>query len=242
MKTALFIVNYNMPERADDLYEHLDKTKTDTDVFLIDNGSDITPPALHTNILLEENCQTTNGWIKGLESVKSSGAKYDIYGFLITSTRIIGDRDILKTLLEDFEDPGVVAVHPSLTLESTTNWEHLKRVGKTPRRTWMIDNIFSLWRSDYFDAQGGWDKDLIFAHGIDLELCWKARRDGRKILVDDRVMVEKITDIGYTLNRMNMSAEDRRKKGWNNMNEVLTRKYGSGYWDKLTTECTEELK
>ena len=42
-KVAVFIVNYNMPERVDALFYYLKRNETwPIDIYLIDNGSDIT--------------------------------------------------------------------------------------------------------------------------------------------------------------------------------------------------------
>jgi hypothetical protein len=240
--TAVFIVNYNMPERADALYEHLDKSKHPHDIYLVDNGSDLVAPAKHTNVFIKENCQTTNGWLKGMEAAE--GKQYDTYMFVITSTEIKDGKDTIQLLSENFNDPEVVAVHPALTQESTTHWDHLKNRGTNAvRPTWMVDNICSMYRADWFDKQGRWDPKLIYAHGVDVEMCLFARRQGKKILVDERCEVEKITDIGYKMKRMNMTAKMRREKGWANMSEVLTKKYGPDFWNILLTEgVTEEMQ
>lgn len=241
---AVFIVNYNMPERADALFEHLDKSDYPHDIYLVDNGSDLVKPAKNTNVLVKPNCQTTNGWLKGMEKADKSGKEYEAYMFVITSAELKDGKDTISLLVENLKDPEVIGVHPALTQDSTTNWNHLKNrdTGK-PRRTWMIDNICSMYRADWFDSIGRFDKEMIYAHGIDLEVCLMARRQGKKILVDERCEVEKITDIGYTMNRMNMTAEMRREKGWANMSKVLSKKYGPGLWDIMLTEgVTEEIK
>lgn len=240
---AVFIVNYNMPERADALFEHLDKSDYPHEIYLIDNGSDLVDPAKNTNVFIKENCQTTNGWLKGMEVADEKGG-YEAYAFVITSAEFKDGKDTLSLLMENFGDPEVVGVHPALTKESTTHWEHLKSRGTgKPRRTWMVDNICSIYRAGWFDSVGRFDKEMIYAHGIDLEVCLLARRQGKKILVDERCEVEKITDIGYTMNRMNMTAEMRRQKGWANMSGVLSKKYGTGFWNIMLTEgVTEEMK
>lgn len=235
---AAFIVNYNMPERADSLFEYLKAhTNYPTDVYLIDNGSDLVSPAKNTNVSIEKNCQTTGGWLKGLEAADSKG-KYEYYMFIITSARFVEESGLLvDTLLTNFDDPNVVGVHPSLTKESTTYWNHLKNTGLNhPRQTWMIDNICSIFRADWFNSIGRFDKDFIYAHGIDLETCYKARIQGKKLIVDERVQVEKITDIGYTMNRMGMTAEQRGSLAYQNTKEVMTRKYGENWRNLMLNE------
>ncbi len=61
-KVAVFIVNYNMNERAEALYDYLKKNETwPIDIYLIDNGSDLTKPSKKTNVFIKNNVQTTNG-------------------------------------------------------------------------------------------------------------------------------------------------------------------------------------
>ncbi len=231
MKTAALIVNYNMPERTDALVEAISGLPVDP--IVIDNGSDIQPPSKYTTVKLDRNVQTTGGWLAGLEAIKGKG--YEYYWFLITSTRI-PEGDVLSPMVEFMDaNPDAVGIHPSLTAESTTGWPHLKNRGtNSVRRTWMIDNIASLYRADWFDSIGWFDPAYTYAWGIDLETCYRARKQGRSIWVDDRVQVEKITNIGYSMNRMNMTADERGRLAYANMMQVLTRKWGKDAWLLMT--------
>jgi hypothetical protein len=114
------------------------------------------------------------------------------------------------------------------------------RGGSQPRQTWFIDNIASLYRADWFDHVGRFDPDLTYAWGIDLETCWKARKDGRSLWIHEGVKVEKVSDIGYTMNRMNMSAEERAQRATYNMWSVLTRKYGSDWEYMMLNEGVDD--
>ena len=52
-KVAIFIVNYNMPERTDALVGHIQQTvKWPYELFVIDNGSDLCPPSEYTTVYL----------------------------------------------------------------------------------------------------------------------------------------------------------------------------------------------
>ena len=104
----------------------------------------------------------------------------------------------------------------------------------------MIDNIASIYRTDWFDSIGWFNPDLIYAWGIDLETCYIARKQGRTLWVDERVQVKKITNIGSKMNRMNMSANDRSRLANKNMTEVLSKKNGSNVWDKMTKDYVTE--
>lgn len=242
-RVAVVITNYNMPERTDALCEHIGATvKWPHDLIVVDNGSDLVGPSKHTNLWLPKNRQTTGGWLAGL-NLATHDREYLAYWFLITSAEFPGgDSDPLAPMAQYLKDhPDAVGVHPALTSDSTTAWKHLiTREGTGFRRTWMIDNIASLYRSDWFDGCGRFDPELVYAWGIDLETCWKARRDGRSLWVCEDTRVKKVTNIGYTMRRMNMSAEERVQLAGANMLAVFTARYGPGWDDKMRNEYVED--
>ena len=240
-KVAIFIVSYNMPERADALASHvLRSVKWPYQLFVIDNGSDLCPPALHTDIFLERNLQTTGGWLAGLEEADKCDEDWLAYWFLITSAEFpLGIGDPLAPMAELLiEDNKAVGVLPALTPDSTTAWTHLiTRNGRNePRRTWMIDNIASLWRADWFDSNGRFDSALKYAWGIDLEASLRARQQGYSLWVDERSQIKKVTNVGYDLGRMNMGAREREQLAGANMAEVLSSRYGPNWWDRMLNE------
>lgn len=241
-KVAAVIVNYNMPERTDAICAHLQEyAGWPLDLIVVDNGSDLVAPSQFTTLKLPANRQTTGGWLAGLEQARKLG-EHLAYWFLITSAEFVEQTDPLTPLASFLLDtPQAVAVHPALTRDSTTAWGHLKKRSQgIPRRTWMIDNIASLWRADWFDECGGFDPCLKYGWGIDLETCWKARRDGRSLWVHEGVRVKKVTDIGYMMERMNMSAELRRVLAGANMTEMLSERYGPDWWGRMRTEFVQE--
>lgn len=241
-RVAAVITNYNMPERTDAICEHLHEyAEWPLDLIVVDNASDLVAPSQYTTLKLESNRQTTGGWLAGLEAAREQG-QYLAYWFLITSAEFIGSYDPLAPLASFLLDnPQAVGVHPALTWDSTTAWGHLKgRSLGGPRRTWMIDNIASLWRADWFDSCAGFDPALIYGWGIDLETCWKARRDGRSLWVHEGARVKKITDIGYAMERMNMSADQRQILAGSNMAQVLSERYGPNWQSRMYDEYVQE--
>jgi hypothetical protein len=246
-KVAVCIANYNMGERADALYEHIARrAKWETDLYLVDNCSDLVPPAANTSVWIRpRNRQTTAAWLEGLKEAQASGP-YFAYVFAITSADFPpGFGDPIGPMAELLRaDPNAVGVHPALTADSTTSWTHLiTRGGEDPRRTFMIDNIFSMYRADWFDEIGWFDLELRYAWGIDLETCWKARAQGRGLYVHEGVRIRKVTDVAYRMERMRMSAEERRALAGQNMAIILERKYGPGWWDRMTQEfVTDEMR
>ena len=242
-RVAIVITNYNMPERADALCRHIrDRVLWPYSLIVIDNGSDLVPPSQYTTLKLDTNIQTTGGWLAGLNEADRlaalAGEKFLAYWFLITSAAFIGYADPLTPLAWALvQNENAVGVHPALTENSTTAWGHLKhRNGGGLRKTWMIDNIASLYRADWLDSVGRFDPALAFAWGVDFETCWKARRDGRGLYVCEDVEVEKITNIGYDMGRMNMSAEERAIKAGVNMHTILEKRYGRDWNNRMRQE------
>jgi len=240
-KVAILIVNYNMPERTDALVEHVSCcVKWPHALVVIDNGSDLVSPSKYTNLWLPENRQTTGGWLAGLRFADSLDDDFFAYWFLITSAEFPdGDRDPLSPMAQWLVDePDAVGVHPALTEDSTTAWTHLisQNGNMKPRRTWMIDNIASLWRADWFNENDRFDPELKYAWGIDLETCFKARQQGRSLWVDERSLIKKVTNIGYLMERMHMKADTRGQLAGQNMADVLSERYGANWWDRMLKE------
>lgn len=239
MRTAIILTNYNMPERADALVDYIKLALpfNEYEVFLVDNGSDLVSPAANTTIWLPKNRQTCGGWLAGWDQAREQD--FDAYWFLITSAEIpFNQGDILRPMTDFlFSHPKAVIIHPALTEDSTTHWKHMKtKGGSRPRRTWMVDNIAALYRADWYNSIGGFDAMLSYGWGVDLEMCYLARKEGRSIWIDERVQVEKITNIGYTMERMNMTASERANAAGANMQTVMGMKYGPQWWDTVTQE------
>ncbi len=253
-RVAIILTNYNMPERCDALCEHIVKhVHYPHDLIVVDNGSDLIAPSRFTTLCLEENRQTTGGWLAGLEYADTLAAErgrpFYAYWFLITSAEFPANLnglypDPLNILIEPLLDnPDVVGVHPALTEDSTTAWGHLKTRGKHGlRRTWMIDNIAALYRAEWLDSIGRFDPELVYAWGVDLETCWKARKQGKKLFVHEDILVKKVTNIGYEMGRMNMTAAERKQKAGQQMHDVLCRRYGRDWdWHMRQEFVTNEM-
>jgi GT2 family glycosyltransferase len=229
-KVTAIISNYNMPERCDRLVEHIHAHEK-CEVVVVDNGSDLVPPSKYTTVRLEKNIQTTGGWLEGLKLARSGGS--DFYWVMITSAEFVGVPVLGQMLKAMKVYPHCVGVHPALTKDSTTSWGHLKAIGTSGfRKVWMIDNICALWRAEWFDSVGGFDPRFTYAWGPDLELAHLARLQERTLYVSEPAGVRKVTDIGYTMNRMGMTADERGAKARLNMWNVMMDKYGP-QWQEL---------
>lgn len=264
LKIAVILPNYNMPEAAERTYADLEGS-AQADLYIIDNGSDLVDPAEHTRVLIPKNCQTTGAFMHGIAAANKSGVDYIAYCFMITSTSMnggsrqgdrsgnVGARGIASAVNIFQRAPNLVGYSPTLTKSSTTAWKHMFArpfQPKSPpvtllsgqRPTWMIDNICAFWRKDWFDSIGQFDLKMTYAWGIDLETSWKARSQGRDIVLDDFWQVHKDTDVGYDMGRMNMTAEERTANARAEMAEVLGKKYGPNWSHIMRTQfVTEEM-
>lgn len=243
-KIAVFIINYNMPERTDKLYEYLVKNvKYPIDIYLVDNGSDLVKPSKYTNVWMKKNLQTMGGWLRAFEESDKKPYRYFAYMFLFTSVEFTDKtKDLISIMAQNLKDnKDAVVVIPALSKDSDIYWEHLKNRGsKDLRRTWFIDNIAPLWRADWLDRNGRVNKDLIYAYGVDLEMCWKARKQNKSILINESIEIKKDTNIGYLMNRMNMTLKDRERLGLENVEKIMSKKYGEDWIDRMHNEYVKE--
>lgn len=238
-RIAVILTSYNMPERTDALCKHLlSEVEWPLSLFVVDNGSDIRPPSQYTTLRLDKNRQTTGGWLAGLKQAQGYGDWLG-YLFLITSAEFTYEDDPIAELCQYMaENPDVAGIHPALTVDSTSDWPHLFPIPghARPRQVWHIDNICALWRASWFDSVGGFDPALTYAWGVDLETSWKARRDGLKLMVHDGTRIKKVSNIGYQMERMNMTAQEREQNAGSEMEHVLEKKYGRHWWERMTGE------
>ena len=100
----------------------------------------------------------------------------------------------------------------------------------------MLDNLWCMYRAEWFDSIGWFDPELRYAWGVDLETCWQARKAGRSLWVHEGVRVRKITDIAYSMDRMRMSADERRRLAGMNMEIILSQKYGDNWRWRMWNE------
>jgi hypothetical protein len=244
-RVAIVLSNYNMPERTDALMDYvLENAKAPCDFFVVDNGSDLVPASYRTNIWLAENCQTTCGWLKGLEEAdkqaEKNGEPYFAYWIMITSAEFVKESgDPLTPLVELLVSmPDAAVVHPALTKDSTTALatQMMDRGSGEHRRTYLVDNIAALWRADYLNSIGRFRRELTMAWGVLPEVCWMARRDRKTIWIHEGTLIKKVSNIGYSMGRMNMTADERAKLASAEARRVLEPIYGPQFNEKLGHE------
>ncbi|HET7099041.1 MAG TPA: hypothetical protein VFI61_02315 [Patescibacteria group bacterium] len=245
---AIVLPNYNMPEATDAIGDYIKTNiKYPCELIVVDNGSDLTSPSKYTKLRLTENLQTTAGWLAGLNLAdhleKKYPKKFFAYWILITSTSFPKSTqgDVLEPLVKFLvKNDNAVAIAHSLTKDSTTGWKHLYDSGSgKPRQTWMLDNISTLYRADWFNGIGRFDPKMYMAWGSDLETSYLARKNKKSLWIYDGLSVTKTTDIAYKMNRMNMDTHERHRLATKNMTEVLSNKYGKDWHDIMLNKYVD---
>ena len=151
-------------------------------------------------------------------------------------------RDPLDTLLPVLEkDERAFAVHPAIKFNYHQAWSDImshRAKGKL-RRVGRIDFISTLFRAKHLNDIGRFRPELTMMWGVPGECNWKARKVGLHIYLHDGYIMQKDTDIGYDMNRMNMCAKERRNLASAESDRVLEPIYGKNYRDRFGYEYME---
>jgi hypothetical protein len=257
-RLAVIIVNYNMPERAEALYKNIQETtKWPVDIILVDNGSQKKMRSPLTSLQMPINLQTSAGFLAGVNYAKHLRNSKDLcphyaYSFWITSTRSVENRDFISILMQQLLNGNAVGIHPELTAQSSSHWQFLKPdryryekavLGKpTIRKSWLIDNIASLYRASWFDSVGRFDPALSYAWGIDIETAARANEDNVPLYLSSAVHVEKITNIGYKMGRMGMKASSRVSTAEKETCTVMKEKYPYDWPSRLLGSMSSKFQ
>ena len=249
--TAIIINSYNMFEWTDALVEHIYKTvKVPYELIVVDNGSDIVEPSKYTNYWIPENVQMTRGFMQGVRFADSMDKDFSMYWLIITSAKFydeyegedytkVDPLEILSKVLID--DPLAYAVQPALTFNEGSAWKlhHEPRPGKEVRRLFALEPVAVLYNAEHFNRLGRWNEELTMGWGVSAESFWKARKEGLHIYNHDGYVMHKESYIGYDMDRMGMTKEERVAKSAEEVRKYFTPLYGEKYYEYLNWEYRE---
>jgi len=231
-----------MPERTDALVEHIyDTVGLPYEMIVVDNGSDLVEPSQYTAVRLDKNAQTTRGFLAGLDYADQMDENFFAYWLFITSAEFKNDpRDPLEILMNlMLKDKKTYAVSPAMTF-NTSAWEYwMKPRGTKPRRVYGVDYIAALINAEKLNAIGRFRKELTFMWGVQGECNMLARKNGWHIYVHDGYIMHKETNIGYKMDRMNMTAKDRSRLAGKERVEILEPIYGKDFGKKFRHKYRE---
>jgi GT2 family glycosyltransferase len=243
LKTAIVILNWNgghyLEEFLPVLLEHT--TSPDVDIYVADNGSTDNSLVLIGKkfrdvklMLFNRNYGFADGYNRAL-------AQIDADFFVILNSDVEVTSGWLNPMLDYLKDnPEVVACQPKiLSYNKRTHFEHAGAAGGfidflgypfcrgrmlavTEEDKGQYDDVCDVFwasgaclviRADVFKNEGGFDDDF-FAHMEEIDLCWRLRSRGYRIVCMPQSKVYHVG--GGTLN-----AENPRKTYLNFRNNLL---------------------
>jgi len=191
MKTAAFILNCNLPDYTDMLYESLKPyERTDYDLFVIDNGSSKEGKSKHTSLELEENVYFGGGFNAAMQYTLDN-KEYDSMMFL-NNDITVHPYNFVKALREEMLS-GYDIVSPSFYNIEPNKQCHWKSMhswsAKSTRPVDYIDFQCPLISRRLLEEVKEISPDLKYGWGICFYFALLAKQKGWKLGMVDRCCV-----------------------------------------------------
>jgi GT2 family glycosyltransferase len=194
MKTAVFILNHNLPDYTDWLYHSIEPHGGKVyDTFIIDNGSTREGRSINTTFELPENIYFGGGFNAAMQYVLES-SEYDSMLFLNNDLTVHG-QSFVKTLreiafTEDYDILSGCFLNIEPQPDKQCHWKTMWNWGrKEVRPVPFIDFQAPFIKKHCLETVGAIDSDLIYGWGIDALFAIMAKRNGWKMGVTDRVLM-----------------------------------------------------
>ena len=199
MKTAAFILNHNLPDYTDMLYESLKPyEREDYDLFVIDNGSSLEGKSKHTSFELGENVYFGGGFNAAMQYTLEN-KKYDSMLFL-NNDLTIHSRNFVRSLREEvfldkvgYQEEKYDIVSPSFYNIEPSGQCHWKSMhswsAKEIRPVDYIDFQTPLISRRILEAVKEIDSDLMYGWGICFYFALVAKKNNWKLGMVDRCCV-----------------------------------------------------
>lgn len=195
MKTAAFILNHNLPEYTDTLYESLKPFEKDTyDVFVIDNGSNDVGTSKYTSFKLEQNVYFGGGFNAAMQYTIDN-KEYDSMLFL-NNDLVIHSYNFVKSLREEMFNGSEIKY--DIVAPSFYNIEPKGQCFWKSMHNWCSADVREV---DYIDFQSPLisrrllehvkeiDADLIYGWGVCFYFAMVAKKYGYKLGMVDRCCI-----------------------------------------------------
>lgn len=191
MKTAAFILNHNLPDYTDMLYESLKPyERTDYDLFVIDNGSHQKGKSKHTSLELEENVYFGGGFNAAMQYTLDN-KEYDSMMFL-NNDLTVHPYNFVKALREEMLS-GYDIVSPSFYNIEPNKQCHWKSMhswsAKSTRPVDYIDFQCPIISRRLLEEVKEVDINLKYGWGLCFYFALIAKQKGWKLGMVDRCCV-----------------------------------------------------
>lgn len=199
-KTAVIILNCNLPDYTDMLYESLKPYERDHyDVMVFDNGSKPEGMSKYTSYRSEVN-GFFGGGFEAARQITLSDPKYDSLLFMNNDLTVHGMNFVkslrnamfyLESVYNDSPIEGGDVVSPcffNIEPNQQCHWRTMWNWGSSrPRVVPFVDMQGPLMSRRLLEAMGPVDPDLVVGWGIDVYMAHICRQNNWKMIVCDNV-------------------------------------------------------
>lgn len=246
-KVGIALLNYNLPNETDSVYEALVKNldKTNYEICVVDNASDKAPPSKYTTIKSIVNGRTMGAILLAAHYFnRKPDVKYVFYMHNDMSFRESGD--ILYDMVLHMEaNPQIAVIHPALNQAATPVWigdrftvhnpfnkEKYRRVMPNHADVINMDDTSPiLVRKTDWNLVGGQDPRLSRCYGSGKDFYTSLHKIGKEIHMCDDVVIDHHGQYTYLKNVGDESYQTLDKEAWVEMEIVMSEKYGKNWKD-----------
>lgn len=204
MKTSIVITNYNGQDLLKKNLPFVVKAALNKEIIVVDDASTDNSVQFVTNNFPQIKIIKNSRNLRFAESCNRGVNKAKGRIVILLNNDVKPKKDFLKPLLKNFNDPLVFSVGcKEIEFKNGRKIEsgraqgefkkgflvHWKAKDQTKRHTlWTFGGSMAVDRKKYLDL-GGFDKLYKPAYWEDIDLCWRARKKGWKILFEPKAIV-----------------------------------------------------
>jgi len=233
---AGIILSYNTPHLTNAIYEQLNPyCDKNFRLYVFDNGSDVDKISPYTNISVKKNLRMSKGFNTAVQYVCERHKRPD-YIWLMSNDIVLTDGCPQKFLWAFETYPKAGLIHPALTKDSVTSWEHMVGgdvIENTMKMVWMADIIAPVIPTKLFLKLGGFNPLLTRGWGIDFEISYDLYKKNRPVYIYDGVRIKHLLGGTYRTGMGGELAEIRDAEAANEVDRVLGKRFGAGWADKI---------
>jgi hypothetical protein len=226
MKTLVSILNHNLPEYTDYLYDNLSPYQSNIyDLIVIDNGSSSEKISKYTTHTLDSNSYMGGGFNAAMQLVLSSD-EYDSLLFLNNDLIVFG-YEFVKTLREEmFNNNFKIFSACFFNVEPTGQcfWKTMHNWGRSEtRQVPFIDFQMPLIHKDVLQKIDQIDPDLIYGWGIDALFAIECKKNKWKMGVMDKLSALHYNSLTVKLKAVEFNVSEYCRRAEEGQNKFFTK-------------------
>lgn len=207
-KTAVVILNHNLPEFTDRLVELLSPYSGDEyDVIVLDNGSSRDGKSQYTKYEIEKNCYYGGGFEVARQLVLNN-PDYDSLLFM-NNDLVLSGYNFVHKLRKSLDKYGVVSpCFFNIEPDGQCHWKTMHNWAYGVRNVPFVDMQCPLIRRDVLELMGTTDTDLLMGWGIDAYMAIVCQQNRIAMAVDDTVSMLHYNSLTVKSGVAGLSMED----------------------------------